>query len=89
MRSIKSRRSRRLAHLERRALFLKARIATYVGTGENWDRAEYSALCWAIETLKAACLTNVITELETVALGLDNAESLEEMEHERSELAGD
>lgn len=42
----------RLAQLERRAAWLKTRSDNYKGKDNSYDKAELSALTWAIDIIK-------------------------------------
>lgn len=42
----------RLAQLERRAAWLKQRADNYTGKDASYDKAELSALLWAIDIIK-------------------------------------
>lgn len=57
----------KLAQLKRRVGWLNERIGNYNGTSDSYDRAERTALKWAIQVVESAMLLGSIKELEAAA----------------------
>lgn len=72
MKTSARRRRERAAALERRRDFLAKRIRHYRPDGDpNRDRAELAALNWALQIIRAAERSDVLDELEQVAVPME------------------
>lgn len=63
-RTASSRRARHIRALQRRELWLRERVAGSAGADLSYDRAEASALRWALRIISSAERDGIIAELE-------------------------
>lgn len=68
------RRRERIRVLERRQRHLASRIRSHPNwTGLSYDRAELAAVSWALQIVRAADRSDVLDELEQVAVPMELA----------------